>query len=351
MSLPDACRRLTASLMFVGAFSSFAADAALAEGRPAKELFGGMALPAKAHRPLMAPMPGVYCRCGGDSDRRADMAGDAPVAQPSLGHPEMIALLERFSKDAVQLGWGSGILIGDISQRAVGQCCPAMPRTRSGLTPISGSRRSRRIRCHRNSARTCRSLRCLCRTSFSQSTNGCGRIPMRGWCPGGKLPAGGAHLRQSCNQEEALRYVDRRPGGARQDPTDLRHDAHFHIRCVALRVRAAASRKRRCRPATAATSRLPGGLRRSRGPLQRRIPMPNRLRSRGPCRSPICRRPAPWSSMQGSGKRVRSDVSGERRDHAGQQRSFGFRCSRTRSADRFRNTGRRSRSDTPSSGW
>src|SRR5688572_9047672 len=32
------------------------------------------------------------------------------------GNPAMIALLERFSQDATRLGWGSGILIGDISQ-------------------------------------------------------------------------------------------------------------------------------------------------------------------------------------------------------------------------------------------
>lgn len=117
MSLPDACRRLTASLMFVGAFSSFAADAALAEGRPAKELFGGMALPAKA-----APSPyGSYAK--GCIAGAVAIPTDGPTWQAMRlsrnrrwGHPEMIALLERFSKDAVQLGWGSGILIGDISQ-------------------------------------------------------------------------------------------------------------------------------------------------------------------------------------------------------------------------------------------
>lgn len=117
MSLPDACRRLTASLMFVGAFSSFAADAALGEGRPAKELFGGMALPAKA-----APSPyGSYAK--GCIAGAVAIPTDGPTWQAMRlsrnrrwGHPEMIALLERFSKDAVQLGWGSGILIGDISQ-------------------------------------------------------------------------------------------------------------------------------------------------------------------------------------------------------------------------------------------
>ncbi|MFN4206623.1 MAG: penicillin-insensitive murein endopeptidase [Agrobacterium albertimagni] len=110
-------RPLAMALTFACAFATVISDTASAEGRPAKELFGGMALPAKA-----APSPyGSYAK--GCIAGAVAIPTDGPTWQAMRlsrnrrwGHPEMIALLERFSKDAVQLGWGSGILIGDISQ-------------------------------------------------------------------------------------------------------------------------------------------------------------------------------------------------------------------------------------------
>ena len=82
----------------------------------AKEMFGAMRLPA-------VTQPAVYgsyskgCFEGGIA-----IAADGPTWQAMRlsrnrrwGHPEMIALLERFSRDAVKDGW-PGLLLGDISQ-------------------------------------------------------------------------------------------------------------------------------------------------------------------------------------------------------------------------------------------
>lgn len=92
-------------------------EMAAAETRPAKELFGAVKLPNSA-----APSPhGSYakgCMSGGVA-----LATDGPTWQAMRlsrnrrwGHPELVALLERFSREAAGLGWGAGILVGDISQ-------------------------------------------------------------------------------------------------------------------------------------------------------------------------------------------------------------------------------------------
>lgn len=106
--------KAAAAIVLAGAVSI---PAMAAEGKPAKELFGAMKLPSRA-----APQPfGSYAK--GCQAGAVAIATDGPTWQAMRlsrnrrwGQPEMIALLERFSKDAVQLGWGSGILIGDISQ-------------------------------------------------------------------------------------------------------------------------------------------------------------------------------------------------------------------------------------------
>ena len=82
----------------------------------AKNLFGGKALPAV----LPAKSFGFYskgCFSGGVA-----IATDGPTWQAMRlsrnrrwGHPKMIALIEKLSRDAVQDGW-PGLLIGDISQ-------------------------------------------------------------------------------------------------------------------------------------------------------------------------------------------------------------------------------------------
>ena len=82
----------------------------------AKELFGAQHLPAATN----ASVHGAYskgCFAGGVA-----IATDGPHWQAMRlsrnrrwGHPEMIALLERFSREAVQDGW-PGLLLGDVSQ-------------------------------------------------------------------------------------------------------------------------------------------------------------------------------------------------------------------------------------------
>ncbi|MBA4785349.1 MAG: penicillin-insensitive murein endopeptidase [Rhizobiales bacterium] len=89
----------------------------LAETRPAKELFGGAKLPSQGQS---APFGSYAKGCMGGA---VALPTDGPTWQAMRlsrnrrwGNPEMISLLERFSKDAASLGWGTGILVGDISQ-------------------------------------------------------------------------------------------------------------------------------------------------------------------------------------------------------------------------------------------
>lgn len=97
---------------------SAAAEPVLAqEGTPAKQLFGGMRLPSAS-----GPQPfGSYAK--GCMSGAVALPTDGPTWQAMRlsrnrrwGNPEMIALLEQFSRDATRLGWGTGILVGDISQ-------------------------------------------------------------------------------------------------------------------------------------------------------------------------------------------------------------------------------------------
>ena len=90
---------------------------AAAETQPAKELFGGAKLPTRSE----AAAIGSYAK--GCMAGAVAIPTDGPTWQAMRlsrnrrwGNPRMIALLERFSQDAAALGWGSGILIGDISQ-------------------------------------------------------------------------------------------------------------------------------------------------------------------------------------------------------------------------------------------
>ena len=106
--------RLTACFIAAGLVST--APAALADSQPAKEIFGGMRLPAKAS----PTVHGSYAKgCIGGA---VAIPTDGPAWQAMRlsrnrrwGHPDMIALIERFSRDARELGW-PGLLIGDISQ-------------------------------------------------------------------------------------------------------------------------------------------------------------------------------------------------------------------------------------------
>lgn len=101
--------------MAVAAFSIASADLASAE-ELAKNLFGAKKLPAAT----AAQSWGFYskgCFSGGVA-----IATDGPTWQAMRlsrnrrwGHPAMIALIEKLSRDAVQDGW-PGLLLGDISQ-------------------------------------------------------------------------------------------------------------------------------------------------------------------------------------------------------------------------------------------
>ena len=92
--------------------TGFAADA-----RPAKEIFGAVTLPS-ATAPASLGSYAKGCLTGAVA-----LPADGPTWQAMRlsrnrrwGNPHMIAFLEQFSQDARQIGWGSGILLGDISQ-------------------------------------------------------------------------------------------------------------------------------------------------------------------------------------------------------------------------------------------
>ncbi|WP_082475599.1 penicillin-insensitive murein endopeptidase [Rhizobium sp. Leaf341] len=88
-----------------------------AEPQTAKQLFGAMTLPSRT-----APVSfGSYAK--GCLSGAVALPADGPTWQAMRlsrnrrwGNPHMIAFLERFSRDAAEIGWGSGILLGDISQ-------------------------------------------------------------------------------------------------------------------------------------------------------------------------------------------------------------------------------------------
>ncbi|MEX3010951.1 penicillin-insensitive murein endopeptidase [Hoeflea sp. TYP-13] len=99
-------------LIIVAASQALASDAV-----PAKQLFGGKKLPAN----LPAQAYGFYskgCLSGGIA-----IATDGPYWQAMRlsrnrrwGHPELIKLIERLSRDAAQHDGWPGLLVGDISQ-------------------------------------------------------------------------------------------------------------------------------------------------------------------------------------------------------------------------------------------
>lgn len=107
--------RWLAAAMMAFAVAGTAIEATGAEQR-AKVLFGGKRLPAATE----AKSYGFYskgCFSGGVA-----IATDGPTWQAMRlsrnrrwGHPKMIALIEKLSRDAVADGW-PGLLIGDISQ-------------------------------------------------------------------------------------------------------------------------------------------------------------------------------------------------------------------------------------------
>ena len=93
------------------------ADASAQDATPAKQLFGSAGLPTATD----AQPFGSYAR--GCMSGAIALPTDGPTWQAMRlsrnrrwGNPQMISLLEQFSRDATRLGWGTGILVGDISQ-------------------------------------------------------------------------------------------------------------------------------------------------------------------------------------------------------------------------------------------
>jgi penicillin-insensitive murein DD-endopeptidase len=92
-------------------------DAAVLADQPAKQAFGSVALPSAG-----PPYPiGSYAK--GCISGAVPLADDGPHWQAMRlsrnrhwGMPQTISLLERLSQDAARIGWGNGILVGDMSQ-------------------------------------------------------------------------------------------------------------------------------------------------------------------------------------------------------------------------------------------
>ncbi len=104
-------------LAFLTGLGALVASTAVAADQPAKQAFGAVSLPSAG-----APTPiGFYakgCLSGG-----IPLADDGPHWQSMRlsrnrhwGMPQTVAMLKRLSNDADKLGWGEGILVGDMSQ-------------------------------------------------------------------------------------------------------------------------------------------------------------------------------------------------------------------------------------------
>jgi Murein endopeptidase len=96
---------------------SLTADHGFAAEKPAKELFGAVALPSSTD-PVSYGFYSKGCISGAVA-----IPTDGPTWQAMRlsrnrrwGHPQMIALIERLSRDAAQYDGWPGLLLGDISQ-------------------------------------------------------------------------------------------------------------------------------------------------------------------------------------------------------------------------------------------
>ncbi len=109
-------QRAVAIVFALGLAPAFA-DAALAQGQRAKDLFGHIATPA----PVAEAAVGSYakgCLAGGEA-----LAVDGPTWQAmrlsrnrNWGMPELVAYIEKFATDAHEKDGWPGLLVGDMSQ-------------------------------------------------------------------------------------------------------------------------------------------------------------------------------------------------------------------------------------------
>lgn len=228
--------RQTAYLMRAAALAAALAGAilspapALAAEPLAKTLFGAQKLPA-ATAPESYGFYSKGCFAGGMA-----IAVDGPNWQAMRlsrnrrwGHPAMISLLERFSRDAAKDGW-NGLLVGDISQPRGGPMLSGHASHQIGLdadiwfTPMPDRRLSEQER--------------ETVSSRSMIKDGTLLVDDRAW-----TPAHVAVLKRAASYGEVERILVH-PGIKKKlcdtvkgDRTWLRkvrpfwgHDAHFHIR-------------------------------------------------------------------------------------------------------------------------
>ena len=264
MSFLKSALRLAAVAVAAFAISGLEAPRAGAE-ELAKNLFGRKTLPAA----LPAKSYGFYskgCFSGGVA-----IATDGPTWQAMRlsrnrrwGHPTMIALIEKLSRDAVADGW-PGLLIGDISQPRGGPMLTGHASHQIGLdadiwlTPMPDRRLSAAER---------------------ENISAVSMIKTKGLTVNEKVwtPAHARLLKRAASYPEVERILVH-PGikkklcdtvtGDRSWLSKVRpfwgHDYHFHIRIGCQPGSTGCKAQAATAPATAATSRWHGGSRRSRG--------------------------------------------------------------------------------------
>ncbi len=182
------------------------------------------------------------------------------------GHPTMIALIEKLSRDAAAKDGWPGLLIGDISQPRGGPMLTGHASHQIGLdadiwlTPMpSRTLIGQRAREHQRGLDD--QEEGPDRRRAGLDAGACAAAQARG-----ELSRGRAHPRPSGHQEEALR--DGRPATAPGCARSGRSGGTTIISIsasAASPARPAARRRPRRHPATAATSRSPGGSPKSRG--------------------------------------------------------------------------------------
>ena len=158
-----------------------ASDSAAAKEQLAKDLFGAERLPAVA-TPQSYGFYTKGCFSGGVA-----IATDGPTWQAMRlsrnrrwGHPAMIKLIEKLSRDAAADGW-PGLLLGDISQPRGGPMLTGHASHQIGLdadiwlTPMPDRRLTRR-----RSARTCSAVSMIKQGRPDGRRPRCGRRRMCG---------------------------------------------------------------------------------------------------------------------------------------------------------------------------
>jgi len=197
----------------------------------AKTLFGAERLPALAAKPKSFGFYSKGCFMGGVA-----IATDGPTWQAMRlsrnrrwGHPKMIGLLEKLSRDGAKVGW-NGLLIGDVSQPRGGPMLTGHASHQIGLdadiwlTPMP----DRRLSANERETIEARSM----------LKSGALTVDNKRW-----TPAHAAILKQAASYPEVERILVH-PGIKKKlcetvkgDRSWLRkvrpfwgHDAHFHVR-------------------------------------------------------------------------------------------------------------------------